>query len=93
MSHPPELSRSHQPTTHRHNFITLLCVVLSDGVTTLRQRTMSQLFMHRRRLHRHTEVRRYVLLQRLGVPYEVERTVCSECQRVLDERPLKRAAA
>jgi NMD protein affecting ribosome stability and mRNA decay len=54
---------------------------------------MTQLFMHRRRLHRHTKVRRYVLLQRLGVPYEVERTVCSECQRVLDERPLKRAVA
>jgi len=54
---------------------------------------MSQLFTHRRRLHRHTGVRRYMLLQRLGVPYEVERTVCSECQRVLDERQLKRAAA
>jgi hypothetical protein len=38
-------------------------------------------------------VRRYVLLQRLGIPYEVERTVCSECERVLDERALKRAAA
>jgi hypothetical protein len=53
---------------------------------------MSQLFTHRRPLHRHTGVRRYVLLQRLGIPYEVERTVCSECQRVLDERQLKRAA-
>jgi hypothetical protein len=38
-------------------------------------------------------VRTYVLLQRLGVPFEVERTVCSGCQRVLDERPLKRATA
>jgi hypothetical protein len=54
---------------------------------------MSQLFSHRKRLHRHTGVRTYVLLQQLGVPYEVERTVCSECRRVLDERPLKRAAA
>jgi len=55
---------------------------------------MSNLFtMHRRRLHRHTGVRTHVLLQRLGVPYEVERTVCSECRRVLDERPVKRAAA
>jgi RNase P subunit RPR2 len=55
---------------------------------------MSQLFtMHRKRLHRHTGVRNYVLRQRLGIPYEVERTVCSECGRVLDERPLKRAAA
>jgi len=48
---------------------------------------------HRRRLHRHTGVRSYALRQRLGVPYEVERTVCTECGRVLDERPVKRAAA
>ena len=27
------------------------------------------------------------------VPYEVERTVCPECSRVLDERPVRRAAA
>ncbi|HKG44264.1 MAG TPA: hypothetical protein VKB10_08495 [Gaiellaceae bacterium] len=53
---------------------------------------MSQLFPHRKR-HTHTGVRTYLLLQRLGVPYEVERTVCSECRRVLDERQLKRAAA
>jgi hypothetical protein len=51
------------------------------------------LSMHRRRLHRHTGVRTYVLRQRLGVPYEVERTVCADCNRVLDERPVKRAAA
>ena len=54
---------------------------------------MGQLILHRGRLHRHTSVRTYLLLQRLGVPYEVERTVCSECRRVLDERPMKRAAA
>ncbi len=54
---------------------------------------MTQLSTYRKRLHRHTGVRTYVLLQRLGIPYEVERTVCSECRRVLDERPLKRAAA
>jgi len=93
MSHPFELSRTRRPTTHRYNFFTLLSVVLSDWLATLRGRKMSQLFTHRRRLHRHTGVRTHVLLQRLGVPYEVERTVCSECQRVLDERPLKRAAA
>jgi hypothetical protein len=33
------------------------------------------------------------LLQRFGVPYEFERIVCSDCGQVLDERPLKRAAA
>jgi ribosomal protein L37E len=43
--------------------------------------------------HRHTEVRMHVLLQRLGIPYEVERIVCSACGQVLDERPLRRAAA
>jgi hypothetical protein len=54
---------------------------------------MSQLFTHDKQLHRHTGVRTYVLLQRFGIPYEVERTVCAECRRVLDERRLKRAAA
>jgi hypothetical protein len=55
---------------------------------------MSQLFTPlRRRSHTHTAVRTYVLLQRFGIPYEVERTVCTECRHVLEERPLKRAAA
>jgi hypothetical protein len=55
---------------------------------------MTQLFSHRRsRPHRHNPARTYVLIQRLGVPYEVERTVCTTCRQVLDERPLKRAAA
>jgi hypothetical protein len=63
-------------------------------MTTLRSEDdMGQEFMHRTRLHRHSGVRTYVLLQRLGIPYEVERTVCSECRRVLDERPVRRAAA
>jgi len=55
---------------------------------------MSQIFTPlRRRSHTHTAVRSHVLLQRLGVPYEAERVVCSQCRQVLDERPLKRAAA
>jgi hypothetical protein len=55
---------------------------------------MSNIFTHRRRrTHTHTAVRTHVLLQRLGVPYEVERTLCSQCRHVLEERPLKRAAA
>jgi hypothetical protein len=45
------------------------------------------------RRHRHTEVTEHVLLRRSGVPYELERKVCSSCQRVLDEKPLRRAAA
>jgi NMD protein affecting ribosome stability and mRNA decay len=55
---------------------------------------MSQLLTPlRRRTHSHDAVRTYVLVQRFGVPFEVERTVCSHCRRVLEERTLKRAAA
>jgi hypothetical protein len=43
--------------------------------------------------HQHTAVTRVVLLQRHGVPYEVERTFCFSCRQVLAERPLKRTAA
>jgi len=78
----------------RHNFITLLSVVASEPIDTLNPRTMSQLSpLHRKRTHSHRAVRTYVLGQRLGVPYEVERTVCADCRQVLEERPLKRAAA
>ena len=78
----------------RHNFVTLFSVVASEGKTTLSPRTMSNIFTHKRtRTHTHNAVRTHVLLRRLGVPYEVERTVCTECRHVLEERPLKRAAA
>lgn len=43
--------------------------------------------------HEHVAVVKHELRQRAGVPYEVERKVCSACARVLDERPVKRAAA
>jgi hypothetical protein len=43
--------------------------------------------------HRHRAATLHVLAQRRGIPYELERKVCSACGRVLDERPLKRAAA
>lgn len=43
--------------------------------------------------HEHTLVTRVVVLQRHGVPYEVERTFCFGCRAVLSERPLKRLAA
>jgi hypothetical protein len=45
------------------------------------------------REHRHQPIVRHVIRQRDGVPYEVELVVCQACGRVLDERPLKRAAA
>lgn len=43
--------------------------------------------------HRHTEATTHLLRQRAGVPYEVEQKICTSCQRVLDERALRRAAA
>lgn len=46
-----------------------------------------------KRLHKHTAITTHAIRQRSGVPYEVERKVCVACQRLLDERPLKRAAA
>jgi hypothetical protein len=35
----------------------------------------------------------YVLSQKAGVPYETEQQVCQACARILDEKPVRRAAA
>jgi hypothetical protein len=43
--------------------------------------------------HQHVAKQVHVVVQRAGVPYEVERQVCSGCSHVLVERPLKRTAA
>jgi NMD protein affecting ribosome stability and mRNA decay len=43
--------------------------------------------------HKHTAVTIHAIRQRAGVPYHVERKICSDCSRLLDERPLKRAVA
>jgi NMD protein affecting ribosome stability and mRNA decay len=43
--------------------------------------------------HQHSAVVTHLLKQRSGVPYEVERKICTSCNRVLDERPVRRAAA
>ena len=45
------------------------------------------------RRHKHTAVTVHALQQRHGVPYHVERKVCSNCKRLLDEKFIKRAAA
>jgi hypothetical protein len=45
------------------------------------------------KLHEHVAKRVHVLMQRSGIPYEMERQVCTSCRRVLDEKPVKRAAA
>ena len=44
-------------------------------------------------LHKHRAVSMVMLIQRDGVPYRVERIVCSDCARVLAEQPLQRAVA
>lgn len=43
--------------------------------------------------HKHTSVILHAIRQRSGIPYEIERKVCSSCNRVLDEKPVRRAAA
>jgi NMD protein affecting ribosome stability and mRNA decay len=46
-----------------------------------------------KRAHTHTAVKTRSIRQRSGIPYEVERSICTDCRRVLEERPVKRAAA
>ena len=48
---------------------------------------------HDTKSHEHVAKRVHVLIQRAGVPYEIEQQVCTSCARVLDEKPVKRAAA
>jgi hypothetical protein len=43
--------------------------------------------------HRHARVTTIFVGQRGGIPYELERTSCRVCKRVLAERPLRRTAA
>ena len=43
--------------------------------------------------HQHVAKRVHVLQQKAGVPYEMERQVCADCARVLEEKTVKRAAA
>jgi hypothetical protein len=44
-------------------------------------------------IHDHIAKSVHVVLQRAGIPYEVERQICVGCSHVLVERPVKRAAA
>jgi len=44
-------------------------------------------------VHSHQAVKEHVLGQRHGIPYEVERIRCADCRAVLEEKPLRRAAA
>jgi hypothetical protein len=55
--------------------------------------SMKPVSQHPAARHRHRAVTLHVLAQRQGIPYELEQKVCSACSRILEERPLKRAAA
>ena len=44
------------------------------------------------KIHEHVAKRVHVLLQRAGVPYEIEQQICADCSRVLNEKPVKRAS-
>jgi NMD protein affecting ribosome stability and mRNA decay len=48
---------------------------------------------HPVKVHEHVAMSVHVLLQRAGVPYEIEQQVCAACSRVLAEKPVKRATA
>lgn len=48
---------------------------------------------HPVKVHEHVAKRVHVLLQRAGIPYEIEQQVCTSCAQIIDERPVKRAAA
>jgi hypothetical protein len=54
---------------------------------------MSMTSVQRIRPHEHRPVTTRVLVSRSGVPYELERTLCAACGRVLAEQPLRRAHA
>ena len=43
--------------------------------------------------HEHTAITIVAIRQRSGVPYQVERKVCADCRTLLEEKPVKRAAA
>jgi hypothetical protein len=43
--------------------------------------------------HKHDPMHVRVIVLRAGVPYETEQQVCASCLRVLDEKPVRRAAA
>jgi hypothetical protein len=44
-------------------------------------------------VHEHQAATVHVVVQKAGVPYEIEQQVCLSCNAVLDEKPVKRTAA
>ena len=71
---------------------TLSVVSSAESVITLNLKDEMSA-QHPTAIHEHVAKRVHVLLQRAGVPYEIEQQVCADCRRVLDEKPVKRAAA
>jgi hypothetical protein len=49
--------------------------------------------VRQKRGHTHTAITVRAIRQRSGVPYVVERKVCADCRRLLEEKPLNRASA
>lgn len=43
--------------------------------------------------HEHVAATVHVVVQRAGIPYEIEQQVCMSCHAVLGETPVKRTAA
>ena len=62
-------------------------LVTTERLITLREDVMTL------RRHKHTAITVHAIRQRAGVPYHVERKVCSNCKRLLEEKTIKRAAA
>jgi hypothetical protein len=62
-------------------------------VTTERLSTVRREEVTLMRRHKHTAVTVHAIRQRGGVPYHVERKVCSDCKRLLEEKTIKRATA
>ena len=71
-------------------FFTLTVYAGADLPITLRD---EMIMRHPTKVHEHVAKRVHVLMQRAGVPYEIEQQVCADCSRVLDEKPVKRATA
>jgi hypothetical protein len=44
-------------------------------------------------VHEHQAATVHVLVQKAGIPYEIEQQVCLACHAVLVETPVKRTAA
>jgi RNase P subunit RPR2 len=78
------------PSRFRHNSCTVLSVEPCRTRSTVSEVLAVQTLDKQ---HKHTAVTQHAIRQRSGIPYEIERRVCSSCHRVLNEKPLRRAAA